>query len=328
MAAPGKSKRHDRWMRPRAPLPPELAVRPFRVDEASALGVTPKQLRHPGLRRPFHGVRVPETVPDAVVTTCAAAALVLPRGARFEGATAAALLQVPVPRRVSPVQPVLVQVSAGTRPPRVSGVRTRIGRPTTHGVVIRGPAGDLRCVDLPELAQTLAADPRLTPDDLIAALDAIATRLTGTTDMANAPPARAPRTRARLAAALPHVAWPVRSPQETALRLVLYRHGLPRADLNRALLDEAGTGSGEPDLSGPEVRVAAVYEGDHHGHDSRQERRDIGRDRLAANHGWRISRVTAEDLAAGGHRLAQDIAVELWQRGLRWPGGQAGVGIG
>ncbi|TXR57937.1 hypothetical protein [Quadrisphaera setariae] len=99
------------------PLPDELAGRPFRVDEALALGVTRKRLDSADLWAPFRGVRVPVALGWDSVLRGRAGLLVCPPGTILAGlhAVAAAGLRVPVGLPPLDLQPLLVSPPFSTR---------------------------------------------------------------------------------------------------------------------------------------------------------------------------------------------------------------------
>ncbi len=87
----------------------------------------------------------------------------------------------------------------------------------------------------------------------------------------------------------------VRSAQETRLRLLLLRGGLPEPEVNADVLDERGDFLAECDLVFREQRVVVEYEGDGH-RERRQFRKDVHRYERLQDLGWRVVRVTADDL--------------------------------
>jgi len=99
----------------------------------------------------------------------------------------------------------------------------------------------------------------------------------------------------------------VDSPQETRLRLLVLRGGLPEPEVNERRWGSDGTYLGRPDLSWPTARVALEYEGDHHRTDRATFRSDIRRRERFADHGWDLVRATAPDLVPPG-------AIELLAR--------------
>lgn len=76
------------------------------------------------------------------------------------------------------------------------------------------------------------------------------------------------------------------SPQETRLRLLLVRAGLPRPETQFAV------GSYRLDLAWPDFKVAVEYDGAHH-FTEHQAKRDVQRDYALRKLGWTVIRVTS-----------------------------------
>lgn len=106
-----------------------------------------------------------------------------------------------------------------------------------------------------------------------------------------------------LRAALPLVRLRVRSPRETLLRLLIADAGLPEPEINYWIYDDQGQFLAESDLVYPEGKVVIEYEGDHHRTDLRQWRKDIARREALEDAGWRVIRVSADDLDLYPDRL-------------------------
>lgn len=103
------------------------------------------------------------------------------------------------------------------------------------------------------------------------------------------------RAWSRCAMRSPRVRAGAASRPETWTRLTLVDAGLPEPAIDHDVYDARGF-IGCVDLAYPERRIAIEYEGDHHRTDSAQWNRDIEKhDRLAAA-GWRVIRVTREDV--------------------------------
>jgi hypothetical protein len=101
----------------------------------------------------------------------------------------------------------------------------------------------------------------------------------------------------RLQQALPWLRDGVWSPRETALRLVIVRAGLPEpGERNAEIRDAAGRLLGHGDLVYRRLRLVIEYEGDHHRTDRQQWRRDLAKYEAYADAGWRVVRVTDDDL--------------------------------
>ncbi|WP_278313524.1 DUF559 domain-containing protein [Lolliginicoccus levis] len=86
------------------------------------------------------------------------------------------------------------------------------------------------------------------------------------------------------------------SPQETKLRLLIVRAGLPRPRAQHVIRDERGLFIARADLAWPEWKVAVEYDGAHHFTDPRQARRDAHRANGCLRAGWRVIRVLPESL--------------------------------
>lgn len=275
------------------------------------------ELRHPSLRVPFRGVRVPAGLPDDLRTRCLAARLLLPGGAVFEGATAAALLGLPIPREVDPglhrSLPLDVVVPRGGTRPRVVGLRVRSG---DTGV----PAEDRRLVVVRPARAWTSLGAALGLDDLVVLGDAVARRDGGLAAVGKelARPGRV-ADRATLGAALTLVRERVDSPQETRTRLLLVRAGLPEPEVNvDATADDGATWLATPDLGWHRVRVAVEYLGDVHRTAKGRWRKDVARREVLEDHGWKVLFATAEDLTYRRRIFVERVTNALRERGLSW----------
>lgn len=103
------------------------------------------------------------------------------------------------------------------------------------------------------------------------------------------------RGAALLREALPRAIARSRSRPETWMRLVLVDSGLPEPFANFDVVD-GGSWLAQVDLAYPERKVAMEYEGDHHRTDARQWALDIQRADRLVEAGWRVIRVTREDI--------------------------------
>jgi very-short-patch-repair endonuclease len=88
------------------------------------------------------------------------------------------------------------------------------------------------------------------------------------------------------------------SPRETALRLLLIRHGYPRPRTQIRVHNEYGALIAELDMGWEDIKLAVEYDGDHHRTDRRQFNRDIRRMEDLREAGWIVVRVTAQDTEA------------------------------
>ncbi|MEO7121569.1 MAG: DUF559 domain-containing protein [Lacisediminihabitans sp.] len=116
---------------------------------------------------------------------------------------------------------------------------------------------------------------------------------------------------AALRAALPSVRLRVRSPRETLLRLLLVAAGLPEPEINFWIYSDHGEFLTESDLVYAKEKVVIEYEGDHHRTDLRQWRKDIARREALEDAGWRVIRVSADDMDRYPDRLITRIRKAL-----------------
>lgn len=86
------------------------------------------------------------------------------------------------------------------------------------------------------------------------------------------------------------------SPQETRLRLVLIRGGLPRPVTQIRVRNARGRVVRRIDMGWPEHRVGVEYDGEQHWTDAEIHADDIDRSEFLAGQGWRIIRVSAVHL--------------------------------
>jgi very-short-patch-repair endonuclease len=100
----------------------------------------------------------------------------------------------------------------------------------------------------------------------------------------------------RLLEAIALVRPGVRSAQETKLRLLLIDAGLPEPEVNGDIHSPFGAFVAECDLVYRRARVVVEYEGDYHRTDQQTWRSDIVRYERLQELGWRVIRVTADDL--------------------------------
>ena len=80
------------------------------------------------------------------------------------------------------------------------------------------------------------------------------------------------------------------------MRLIVVDAGLPEPVLDYDVYDSSGEFLGCVDAAYPHARVALEYEGDQHRTDERQWQRDIVKHDDLVRAGWRVLRVTREQL--------------------------------
>ena len=155
----------------------------------------------------------------------------------------------------------------------------------------------------------------LAPDRSIVRIDALlnATRCS-LADVA-AIAARYPGARGirRLREALELVDGGAESPQETRLRLVLVRGGLPRPVTQIPVVDERGRVR-RIDMGWPEWKVGVEYDGEQHWTDAAAYEDDIDRLDFLAGRRWNVVRVSSRHLRAP-HDVVRRACDALQRRG-------------
>ncbi|WP_233488693.1 hypothetical protein [Blastococcus sp. TF02-09] len=282
----------------RAARPEQLRGRVFLGSDVVQRGLlTRKQLRSPAWRRLRQDVYADAALEVTHRLLISAVGLVLPAGAGFTGLSAAVLWGAA--DVAGPLDPVEVVLPSGQRWHPGAGVRVhrasravrleRVGRwectdrvATTVGLVRRGPEDDAVV-----LLDRLLAGGMVRLDDV---RDAVA----------DLPRARGSAQARRVADLAVEFAD---SPQETRLRLVLVRAGLPTPVPQFRVFDAEGFVA-RVDLAYPELRIAVEYDGLWHA-----DRRAFLDDRRRVNRlvaaGWVVLHVTADDLCHPEDLLAR-----------------------
>jgi len=280
-----------------------LAGRPFAISDAAAQGVGRGRIRGGDLVAPFHGVRADPTQLGDLTGRCRAYATRMPEHEAFSHVTAAALYGFPLPRALRE-GPLHVSTLDG----RASPARGVVSHELTierRSLVVDG----LRVIHPADCWAQLGT--ALVLDQLIMAGDFA---ITGSEPYSGRPPlssraelsaavARARGTRGirGVRLALAEVRYGALSPQETAMRLLLTRAGLPEPELNHRVEDRWGSLIALLDGAFPEAKVAYEYQGDHHRTDVTTYRNDMVRRERLADLGWDIVFVSADDLRFRPH---------------------------
>jgi len=283
-------------MNHRVPLPGQLSAS-FTIAQARAAGLGYGRTRGDDLIAPFHGVRatippVEELKPEEEIRRRAAHyAPRLRPGQFFCESTAIALHHLPLPYREGKL-PLHVAAPPPSTPPRTHGV---VGHQFSSGAVADGlPV----CSPLDAWVQCAG---RLSLDALVVIGDALVRRESplATLDQLGAAVVGAAGKRGvvHLVEALGLVRSGTDSPQETVVRLLVVRAGLPEPAVNSVVRDARGRELGTGDLVYHPWRVVIEYEGEHHFATDEQIQFDI--DRLAgfAAAGWTVVRVHKRHLA-------------------------------
>ncbi len=251
--------------------------------------LTRKQLRSSAWRRLRQDVYADSALPVTHRLLVSAVGLVLPAGAGFTGRSAATLWGVP--GIATPDDPVEVILETGSRWNAGPGVQVR-SSPDGRELVRRGrwPCSSRvdTAVDLIRWAAT--------EEDAVILLDRLCDEgMVRLDDVRTAVRALRPcrgSGRARRAAALADGL--AGSPQETRLRLLLPRDGLPAPTAQVRVFDDEGFVA-RVDLAYPDLKIAIEYDGLWHG-----GRRAFLSDRRRLNRlvaaGWVVLHVTVEDL--------------------------------
>jgi G:T-mismatch repair DNA endonuclease (very short patch repair protein) len=262
----------------------------FSVAEGRAAGLSPQQLRNPRLLSHFSGSRSRRRGADLLLERCAAYVPVAPDGFRFSHVTAAVLYGMPLPSRLERRPELHVAVRRGAPAPRHRGV---VGHRISD-TRLATPRG-FPCVT-PELAWLQLAA-MLTLDELVVAGDHLVRRKRPSSTIELLAQVVAGRARGAVLArrALRDIRPGTDSPQESRMRLILLRAGLPEPVIGFRVHHD-GYFVGTPDLAYVAERIAIEYEGEHHRLDAKVFRDDIDRRELFESAGWRVMRVTADNL--------------------------------
>jgi hypothetical protein len=267
----------------------------FRGSRAVDQGLlTPNQLRSPAWRALFRDVYVDAAVEVTHRLRAVAAAQLLVPDAVVSGLSAAVLWGVELAGPADDVELTLPPEAHARRHPGVLVRRARLDPAEVHrraGARVTGP-----------VATTLRVACVLEGDDAVVAVDRLA--VAGVVDL-DALRARAAlrgaasarvRTACRLADGL------AGSPQETRLRLLMHRGGVPTPVAQYEVVD-GGRFIPRVDFAWPELKVAVEYDGLWHADAKQfpQDRRRLNRLREA---GWTVVFVTAADLHDAERLLA------------------------
>lgn len=273
-------------------LPERLRDVPFSVEQGRLAGLSPKQLQHVRLAAPFAGVRAGDR-PGSVIELIRAYRPKMADAEFFSHTTAALIHGLWLPPWAAERLELHVAVLPQRRAPRDRAVRGHhlIDRPglvqVRAGVRVVGPV-ETWC----QLATILHLD------DLIVAGDSlvrIASRFT-VAELRSALTGRRRPKLEQLAAAVSFVRPRTRSPWETKLRLLIQSAGLPEPEINAVIRTTSGEFVAECDLVYRTARVVMEYEGDYHRTDKQKWRDDIHRYERLQDLGFRIVRVTADDV--------------------------------
>lgn len=288
----------------------------FRVPDARRAGTSRRSIDSEKFDRPFHGVRAlaeEESGEDvfqrkraSVLRAVAHWSVHMHAAEYFSHETAAVLWDLPLPP--STFLNAELHVSSPGRAVRAKGVRGHEVK-AALAVVVDHPLHGVRVTDAPTTWAMLGASLRH-PYDLVAIGDAIVRtpRIPGPRGRVERPPLAslpdldaARRAGRRLGAqqlreSLARIRPGAASRTETWTRLTLIDGGLPEPALDFDVYDDAGSFVGCVDLAYVGQRIAIEYEGDQHRTDPVQWQRDVDKHERLADLGWRVVRVTRDQL--------------------------------
>ncbi|MGY1667561.1 endonuclease domain-containing protein [Geodermatophilus sp. SYSU D00696] len=277
--------------------PPELRGRVFRGSSVVSAGLlTENELWGPAWRRAFRDVYACTTVDLTHQLRARAAAVLLVPGAVVSGRSAAVLWDL---RLAGATEDVELTVPPDRSRVRLPGIRVR--RAALSGDQVTRRSG----VAVTTAAATAVAVAASGPlDEAVVLLDRFVAQRLVDLDAVRAAAAAATgrgcrqvRTAATLADGL------AGSPQETRLRLLLHRSGLPLPVAQFTVRDDRGFVA-RVDFAWPGHRLAVEYDGLWHG-DPAQFVADRRRLNRLTEAGWRVLFVTAEDLRCPARLVAR-----------------------
>jgi hypothetical protein len=306
-------------MRLPSPLPEPVSGRPFLVGDALRAGAGRERLRRRDLLAPYFGVR---TTSMANLRDLAAAyATKMPAHHAYGGITAARLWGLPVPRRWTPDEPLVIARPTGTTRGTARGTRHIAVHPelltavTRHGLMLLTP-----------LSTLITLGRELDHEHLVHVIDALLTTSRRYPDLALprspfATPEQltahlAGRARLHGAAAVGAAAADARvgvdSRFESITRRCIVLAGLPEPVVHPLVVIDGI--ELHPDLGYPELKIAVEYEGEGH-LDPKRWAEDILRYELLEAAGWIVVRITKGDVAGAGAACARRVRAALARRG-------------
>lgn len=289
-------------------IPSELLSGPVTEWDAKAFGLSTKVLRRAGFRQLHRSIYVWRDVKITAELQYDAAQLTMNRIALASHHTAARLQGLPVPNTAAPhfwlpecekgVDTAGLHAhwyKTGVVPPyrMINGRRA-----TTIGKTFIDLADPLRLIDLVAYGDAAIKRPGITVEHL--------------RDLASERGRRHIR-KARQAVEL--IRPRVDSVPETHLRLLMTFAGLPEPETGRAVHDAAGEWIATPDLSYPGIKLAIEYDGRHHAEDRKQWTRDVDRNALLVDNGWKVIVVLADHLYTRPFLLLDRILASLRELG-------------
>jgi hypothetical protein len=202
----------------------------------------------------------------------------------------------------------------------------RVRYPSPPGIVVRSGAiaddeirtvGGIDCTTACRTAYDLGR--RLVPlDRAVARIDALLNATSATTSAVGAIASRYPGARGirQLRSALDLIDAGAESPQETRLRLLLVRSGLPRPVTQIPVRDDRGRVVRRIDMGWPPWMVGVEYDGEQHFADPDAYAGDIERLDVLADRGWTIVRVSSRQLRRQAPAIVARVGRALSANGM------------
>ncbi|GAB4099099.1 hypothetical protein [Sinomonas halotolerans] len=311
-----------------APAIPPTAS--YTVEEAPDLGVDERSLRDRGVLVPSRGIRTPVHSRETLLQRARPYTVLHPTTA-LSHLSAAMVHRIPLPSWAEDAT--LIDLSRAA-PPDPSA-NDRLGQP--RRAQVRGHRLRLKDDEVALLDGTRVTTPsrtwldlcsikRLSMDDVITAGEYLVSEherayyprtavvpLAGLRSFVESRHRVVGLGRARIALEL--LAVGVDSPQESHLRQMLERAGLPKFTPNCPVTDPWGA-TIWVDLGNPKFRVCLEYEGEHHLTGPQRASDDV-RDRRTRSAGWLQVKITKEDMARGEAFVVAKVVAALRAHGYR-----------
>ena len=278
-------------MQPRQPLPAPFDRLPFTTRRALAAGLGRGRLSGSDLAQPLRGVNLARASPLTLQRRCAALQQRLPAHVYFSGITAASLTGVPLPSRHQLSRAVHVGVPAPHTAPTGRGV---IGHQYQnpawqlwHGLRVSTPARTW-C----ELAASLTVGELVATGDFLIHWKLPLVSQRELRALVAQSSVRRGIRKLREAVELLHDRS--ESAQESALRLIMVRAGMPGLSVNLPIVT-SGDFAYRADLAFALDRVVVEYQSGYHAAPEQFRADMTGRSRLEAD-GWTVIELNADDL--------------------------------
>lgn len=279
---------------------PTVSTEPFLVDRHGGSGWSADQVRHERFLLTSRGVRADAdqverdgwSYSQNPRTRWRAAQLPLADDVVLSHATAAAILELPLPAWMADQRVIHVTAPRTTNRPRRRDIVTHYASLVPIECI---EIGDFRITSPARTYADIAY--RLTVGQLVAFGDAVMRRY-GTSE------------RELIATVLRRKRYPGRrrarfcvdlldpraeSPKESELRIMLRDAGLPEPSINPDILDDHGQFLARADIAFEEYQVIAEFDGAYHA-EMHQRAYDAARRAVLREHGWIVVEIVGEDM--------------------------------